>query len=60
MTGEILSNKNNNEKIIRKNSYFYKTSTVLRDESVKNFLHNFQKQFVTMRIDKVSNNFSFI
>ena len=59
MTGKILSSKELSRRIrnLRKNNYFYKTSKILNNENVKTFLHNFQKQFVIVPIDKAATTF---
>ena len=60
MTLKMLSSKKffeNKTKNFRKKSYFSKTTKILKNENVKTFLHNFQKQNVVVPIDKPANNF---
>ena len=50
-------------KIVRniwKNSYFHITSKILNSENVKTFIHNFQKRFIIVPIEKEASNFSFM
>ena len=36
------------------------TSKILNNENVKTFIHNFQKRFIIVPIEKEANNFSFM
>ena len=61
MAEKILSNKKfQKESRITEKSWLYKKSKILNNENAEIFLHNFQKKFVIVPIDKVAKNFPLI